>query len=282
MIRATGCGEGRLARPGPYAAPVIAPADEISHELKAALVEALVPYVTRLAVERDWPVPAGWDDAVEEGRTWLSDALDQLLLEPIGRQARSPLELFQEALRFPTDALATAAVPVPERDPVAVNALPGDLYAMAPASSQALGERAWKAHVAWGMEKARLVAGMVPSAATDTVAPSVALVGVDLMDRGRIAEIVAAAGYTLRLLRNPAAVEAAATGAAPALVLVDLAHAFADDSIRSLSAAGLRVVAFGPQVDDVVTARATALGAGEVLPRAQVFRRLPDLLPRLA
>lgn len=260
----------------------MAPADEISRELKAALVEALVPYLARLAGERDWPLPDGWGDAVEEGRTWLSQALDELLAEPIGRQARSPLELFQEALRFPTAALASAAVPAAERDPVAVNALPGDLYAMAPASSQALGERAWKAHVAWGMEKARLVAGMVPSAATDSVAPSVALVGVDLMDRARIGEIVAAAGYTLRLLRNPAAVAAATTGVAPALVLVDLTHVAADDAIRSFSAAGLRVVAFGPHVDDVAMARAAALGAGEVLPRSRVIRRLPDLLPRLA
>ena len=76
--------------------------------------------------------------------------------------------------------------------------------------------------------------------------------------------------------------EAATTGVAPALVLVDLTHVAADDAIRSFSAAGLRVVAFGPHVDDVAMARAAALGAGEVLPRSRVIRRLPDLLPRLA
>jgi hypothetical protein len=258
-------------------------ADDITRELKAAFTSAFAPYVDRVAAERGWPLPPDWADAVAAGRTRLAAALDEVLGAPMGRQARSPLELFQDALRLPTEALAAAGVAPVERDPVEVNALPGDRYAMAPASSQALGERAWKAHVAWGMEKARLVAGVVPAAGDPGgVAPSVALVGVDLMDRVRIEEAATAAGYTLQLLRNPAAVEAALPGPAPAVVFVDMAHPAADDAMRAMAGAGWRMVAFGPHVDDAAMVRAMALGAAEVLPRSRFFRRLPDLLPRLA
>ena len=77
-----------------------------------------------------------------------------LLSLPFHRQSRGPLELFQDAVRFPTAVLQEAGVAaVPGTRPPAT-ALPGDLYDLAPASSQELGEDVWGAHLAWGAAKA--------------------------------------------------------------------------------------------------------------------------------
>lgn len=69
---------------------------------------------------------------------------------------------FQQAMSFPTAALTAAGTTPPSRDPVAVNALPGDRFDLAPASSRDLGEEVWRAHIAWGMAKARQVGGKTP------------------------------------------------------------------------------------------------------------------------
>ena len=71
------------------------------------------------------------------------------------------MELFQEALRFPTAKLEQAGHrPVP-RDELVANALPGDLFDLAPASSNDLGEATWRAHLAWGASKAAAMRRMV-------------------------------------------------------------------------------------------------------------------------
>ena len=128
--------------------------DRIAAELVSALVGAYAPYVRARVARLGLEVPAGLDDAIEEGRRWLETALPGLLGRPFARQDRGPLELFQEALRFPTATLEQAGhQPVP-RDELVANALPGDLFDLAPASSNDLGEATWKAHLAWGASKA--------------------------------------------------------------------------------------------------------------------------------
>jgi len=67
------------------------------------------------------------------------------------------LELFQEALRFPTYALEQAGNQPVGRDEIATNALPGDRFGLAPASSRDLGEEAWMAHLSWGAAKAAAI-----------------------------------------------------------------------------------------------------------------------------
>jgi hypothetical protein len=255
----------------------------VTRELIEALVAAYPEYVADrvaalgIADERV-------DTAVAEGRDWLTAQLEAELAVPLERQRSSPLELVREAMRFPTDALRLVGAAEVPRDPAAVTALPGDVFDLAPASSQGLGERAWRAHVAWGMTKARFVAGMVPAARepAGSSAPVVALVGTDLMDRSRIESVVAAADLGLQVWRNPAAVEEGLQTTHPALGLVDLAHAAAHDAIRLLASRGVPVVAFGPHVDDRAMAAAGALGASKVLARSVFFRRLPDLLPRVS
>lgn len=118
-----------------------------------ALTEVYRPYVeSRLAVLG--AASPELEGAIEEGRRRLGETLFELLSLPFERQPRSPLELFQEALEPVTTALAESGAEPARRDPVAVNALPGDLYDLAPASSSQLGEVVWRAHLRWGAAKA--------------------------------------------------------------------------------------------------------------------------------
>ncbi|MDE0370622.1 MAG: hypothetical protein OXI84_10855 [bacterium] len=126
----------------------------IAAELASALVAAYAPYVRDRVARLGLEAPPSLEDAIEEGSRWLETALPDLLGRPFVSQDRGPLELFQEALRFPTAVLERAGhQPVP-RDELVANALPGDLFDLAPASSNDLGEAAWKAHLVWGASKA--------------------------------------------------------------------------------------------------------------------------------
>ena len=126
----------------------------IAAELVSALVTAYAPHVRDKVARLGLEVPPGLDGAIEEGRRWLEKALPDLLGRPFPSQDRGPLELFQAALRFPTAALEQAGQQAVPRDELVANALPGDLFDLAPASSNDLGEAAWKAHLAWGASKA--------------------------------------------------------------------------------------------------------------------------------
>lgn len=124
---------------------------QVARQLIEALVAAYPDHVlTRLGHE-DIP---GLDEALAAGAEWLGATLEDLLSRPFREQRRGPLEVFQEAMRFPTDHLATLGRAPAERDPIAKSALPGDLYDLAPASTQDLGEEVWGRHLAWGAAKA--------------------------------------------------------------------------------------------------------------------------------
>lgn len=122
--------------------------------LLEVLVEGYEGYVRAAVAGRIGHEPAGLDGAIGEGRRWLQNALEQLLRLPYRLQDRGPLELFQEAMRFPTMVLQAEDHPPVVRDDLSRNALPGDLYGLAPASSREVGEEVWLAHLAWGAEKA--------------------------------------------------------------------------------------------------------------------------------
>jgi hypothetical protein len=136
--------------------------DPAARDLQTTFVVAYPVYVSRRLRELGISAPAHMAAAIESGREKLRADLEDLFAQPADRQDRSPLEIFQSALQAPTAALHAAGVEPIERDPVVANALPGDLYDLAPASSQALGEEAFRAHLAWGVAKAAAVAGMMP------------------------------------------------------------------------------------------------------------------------
>ena len=233
--------------------------------LRSALVGAYPPFVAVALKARGTAVPEMLDEAVGEGAAWLGEALGTLLALPFRDQARGPLEVFQEAMRFPTEALLAAGVEQPSRDEAAVSALPGDHYDLAPASSQDLGEDVWAAHIAWGAAKAR------------AFRPLVSLLSGDLMDRSKVEPVVVEAGFRLVVWRDASAVDVEA--GRPVTALVDLTHPDADDVIRTVAESGIRVIGFGPHVDDMAMVRARTLGAADAMPRSVFFRSLAKLLP---
>ena len=238
--------------------------------LRRELVGAFEGYVGDRLAELGIAPPAALAGAVADGAAWLDRSLHDLFALPASLQRRAPLELFQEALAPPTAALEAAGVSPVRRDAAAVAALPGDLYDLAPASSQVLGETVWEAHLRWGAAKAAAMASGAPSR------PVAGLFGRDLMDRSRIESAADAAGYALVVWVDVAAVAAPRR---PVLAFVDLTHPEADAAIEILSASGVSVVAYGPHVDDLALARAGTLGAADALPRSRFFHRLPDLFP---
>lgn len=248
--------------------------------LRRALIETFPGYVHRMIAERGLPEDPRVEAAIRAGRDWLAEALDDLLGRPATEQDRSPMQVFREALHGPTAALeAMGAGPI-HRGPGDAALLPGDLYGLAPAGSQELGEEPWRAHVEWGIAKAREVAGMVPAPpAKRPDRPISALVGMDLMDRSKIEAAARLAGYDLTVLRNPAAVVAAIGERPPALAFVDLTHRSADEAIRRLGEAGVRTIAFGPHVDDIALMRARSLGATDAVSRSRFFRDLSRWFP---
>ena len=202
--------------------------------------------------------------ALAAGSAWLDSTLGELLRQPYRAQRRGPLEVFQEAMRHPTEAIARLGIEPSPRDPVAEAVLPGDLYDLAPPSSRELGEHVWEMHLRWGAAKA---------AALARPPVQVGYFGANLMDRSKIEAATRAAGLELVVARTADELDAM-----PNTVFVDLAADGADDALRALGS-NRRVVAFGPHVDDMAMVRARTLGASDAVPRSRFFRDIAGYLP---
>jgi hypothetical protein len=239
-----------------------------SVDLSARLAEAFPKHVEHRLQELGLSRSPDLDDSLARGVAWLRATLDELLTAPFAEQRRGPLEVFQEAMRFPTGALAAVGTDAVARDPSAVAALPGDLYNLAPASSRELGDEVWMAHLAWGAAKARALGRF----------GRVGLRSANLMDRSRIEPLVVGSGSELVVWDDRPTASVPAGGSEPDLVLVDLTLPGALDAIAELAAVGVRVIAFGPHVDRSGLLRARQAGAGEVLARSAFFVKLGDLL----
>jgi hypothetical protein len=212
----------------------------------------------------------------------LKEELTEVLVVPPRRQDRSPLEVIRHFLDRVGAALAGQGVAAAERDEAAVAMHPSDRYALYPASSRDLGERAWRAHLEWGFEKARLVAGVVPAGPRRgaTGQPAVALFGLERPLRDSLADGLTTAGYRALVWRNPAAL-GDGLDERPVLTIVALGHPAAHDAIRAVAQAGLQVVAVSGRVEDFTTAGIMALGATDVVESNRILDRLDGLLPRL-
>ena len=103
----------------------------------------------------------------------------------------------------------------------------------------------------------------------------------DLMDRSRLQE-AAPDGVALTLFRAPGPLWDAVTDTPDdgreLLVILDLARPGVVDSIPGARHPGIRVVGFGPHVDDELLAAARRAGFDEVLPRSVFFHRLAAIL----
>jgi hypothetical protein len=244
--------------------------DEPASALHSAFVGGFRPYLNAILAERHLPdIPV---ETIDQAEAWLDETLHDLLEMPFAEQPHSPLEIVQRATTGITSALTSSGAGKVLRDPVTVAALPGDLYGIAPSSSSALGEEAFQAHIAWGIEKAKALAPLVSGAGR-----GVGLVSGDLMDISRFEDAVNGAGMRLQVWGKTGAGETR-----PVVAFVDLAHPAADEAIGVFIAERVRVIAYGPHVDEEAMARATFLGASEVLPRSRLFKSVAEYLPQIA
>ena len=257
----------------------------LSAQLRIALVAAYPGYVARRLHELGVAVS---DEVVAQSAGNLSESLRRLE-ESSHDLGESPLELVRIATEPVTAALAAAGVEPVERDAQAVELHPDDLFDLYPATSRDLGEDVWRVHMQWGLERARRVAGMVPTASPGAKpedsavrdVPAVALFGVSEPERSQLEQGIRDLGYRPLLWRNPAALEEGLT-TRPVLALVDLRHPTANDAISRLRAGEVRVLALGDEVTDFAQAAMMALGAEEVVESDRIVELLDSRLPRLS
>ncbi|MEA2000388.1 MAG: hypothetical protein U9N84_00655 [Actinomycetota bacterium] len=257
-----------------------------SQILSVALVAAFPGYVDARLQELGVVNYAQLDEVIGAATTALGESLHALFETDSRQQLESPLEVVRLATGSVTAELESQGVEYRTRDQHAIEIHPDDPYGLYPASSRDLGEEVWRLHMQWGIEKARLVAGMVPAAVDESEpaasgVPSVALFGVGAGYRDDFRSAIAGRGYHTLIWRNPAALTDG-IASPPELVVVDLDHPRADQAIQSLVVAGIRVVAVGGRVDDFSTTAMMALGAEEVVELDRLVDRLSGLLPRLA
>lgn len=195
----------------------------------------------------------------------MRERLGALLATDAGRQAETPLELVRVALGPLTVALMGTGIEPSGRDEQQRRAVPDDPYDLSPASPADLGPEVAAAAVAWGAAKARRF-----------TRPLLLLVGTNLMDRGAFESAAERAGYAFEMV---SAVQVSRPR--PLVAFVDLEAEGADDAIRVLADRGVRVVAYGPHVDDMALTRARALGAAAAEPRGRVLRDPESYLPPL-
>ncbi len=236
----------------------------VAADLVTALTAAFPTYVEQRMQELGLARPERLANAIQEGKAWLCCTLQELLSRPFAEQGRGPLEVFQEAMSFPTDALVASGVEAVSRDAGAVAAIPGDIYDLAPASSRSLGDEVWMAHLAWGAAKAQALG-------------RVGLVSANLMDRAKIEPLVTGSGRMLVVSDGAGARAGFPAGEIPDLVLVDLAWPDSIAVVERSVRAGARVVAFGPHVDREALRSALEVGAVEALPRSAFFAKLSEL-----
>jgi len=106
--------------------------------------------------------------------------------------------------------------------------------------------------------------------------PLLTVVTSNLMDVGPFEAAAAGSGYRIEAIRADAL-----AGLEPLVAFVDLETDGADDAISALVARGVRVIAYGPHVDDLAMSRARSLGAAVAEPRSRVLRDPSAYLPPL-
>ncbi|NND03968.1 MAG: hypothetical protein HKN91_14395 [Acidimicrobiia bacterium] len=249
-----------------------AASDAVVEAFVAAYPDYLARRLHELGIEADIA------DAARQGSEWLEGELGQWGRSEVAAQRRGPLQIFQTAFAFPTAALQAAGVAPVARDPGAVSALPGDEYALAPASSREIGEEAWRAHVAWGVAKAKTVAAVVPAASPQATV-SIAVVTMNQADRASVHLVAQGRGVAAHHWRNPGAIASGLALEVPRWAVVDAGHAAADDAVRTLAEAGAKVAVYMETPDDIAMARWMALGAATVLPRQKLVAVLESWLP---
>lgn len=156
--------------PGADPAAAVARGLGLLAEVRAPLVDGLAAGLGRWLTERAGGVLTVWRPtaATEAARASLADAaaaatrrvvaeVGALLdLDPAEQRA-TPLSIVRSAHREPGAVLAELGVPHVARDPFAVRADPGDVYALAPPDLAAVDPELGPLLLAWGVGKATVL-----------------------------------------------------------------------------------------------------------------------------
>ncbi len=136
---------------------VSATAQRLVDALVSVYPECMREGLDRLDIDLDPELEAAETAATEQ----LRKGLEELLGQPFTQQRRGPLEVFQAAFSGPTAILVSRGMSPLDRDETTVNALPGDVFGLAPASSREISDEIFEAHMSWGIEKAKAMRGLV-------------------------------------------------------------------------------------------------------------------------
>ncbi|MDA2979396.1 MAG: hypothetical protein O3B42_06520 [Actinomycetota bacterium] len=247
-------------------------------ELHAAFCEAYPLYVARVLVGRGVEVGDVIADAIVEGTAILGDLLSHLEDTDPTDQRSSPLELFRQALRPVDAALATIGVPAPSADAGHETVHPWDRYQLCPGSPQLLGERAYDAHVRWGVAKAIAFGAFgnpsdVQQVDAQTRRPERPAIQVicDETDTAHFGALLRGLGYRL--------VDAGSERSV--VTIVDIDHGGAARAISDTVATHGRVVVYGDAIDDLQAMAFSAAGVWKVVSRSDILTRLDTVLPAI-
>jgi len=129
----------------------------------ADAVEAALPAWVRRCVDATmiaWrgTVPAEVESAAEaagrRAQAEVGGRVRELLAQDVDDQRSTPLAILRAAVAFPTEVLEAAGVPPLQRDEFRVQAFPGDLYDLTPASFADVDPSLPELATAWGAAKA--------------------------------------------------------------------------------------------------------------------------------
>jgi hypothetical protein len=231
--------------------------------LLTAVVEALPGYLEEriIALGLD---PAAFVGVLEAAAGSARVGLADLLARPYDRQTESPLEVVRRSVTVVTAALQAMGVGAPARDAEEERVAPDDPYSLGPVSAGDLGDAALQASLRWGVAKTEALSR-----------PTLLVVTSNLIDSTRFDAAAASAGYRVEASRDGSAT------ATPLVAFVDIESRTGDDAIRTLAASGVKVVAYGPHVDEMGMMRALSLGASAAEPRSRMFRNPAEYLPPL-
>ncbi len=248
-----------------------------------AFTAAYLPYLERTLARLDLPMSERVMGAIADGKKWLANELETIDSASPRDLRRGPLEIFQEAMRFPTAALVAEGVAPALRDIAAESALPGDVYALAPASSQDLGESVLEVHVAWGVARARALSGSLPESQPRSdlaVVPRSAVAEPNPLVRESLKVALEAAGYATTLWRNPAEAETSAGTRVIHVAVISGSHPVADALLEVCTREDIPAIVVCEIADDIAQARYLSLGAVRVVGREAFIGGAATMLPR--
>jgi hypothetical protein len=142
-------------------APVPTSVEEAAELLADAAIAALPGWVERCvaeACERAGVAAAGLKEAARAAGLQCAaetgPPLRELLETDVDVQQTTPLSVLRAAARFPTQVLAGAGVPAPDRDDFDASRFPDDPYGLTPASFADIDPDLGPIGIAWGAAKA--------------------------------------------------------------------------------------------------------------------------------